>query len=250
MDPLKDQPGQQPPAPAGLSEPGQQPPQDTPATGRLVAVKIAGREHQLPEDVAQALSEREREFDRKLSEHSQELGQLRQMTRQWQERQAPTAPQRPAEPDIETLWFENPKAAAQKLRQEIRQEITGEYQRDQAIRSFWDGFYRGNDDLREDDFIVNAVFQRHFDQLADLAPAKAAETLADLTRKEIIRLSRKVKPATESNGAPPRHLAEPASGERPPRPAREEDSGPKTLSDAIRAIQRQKSQAARTGAKG
>ena len=213
---------------AQASGPGQ-PASPPPPEPKLVTVKWGEKELQMPEDLARTWQEREQAFDRKLSETGQELGQLRTFHKTY----APVVssfqqPAKPAEPDLNTLWFENPAAAKDAIKKEVRAEIVGEYQRDQAIKTFWDGFYRKHDDLRDDDFLVEAVLQRN-PGLFDLSVREAQEKLADLTRTEILRLSRKAKPTTDAT--PAAHpLTEAASGERAPSPPAE---APKrqTLSD-------------------
>jgi len=140
-------------------------------------------------------------------------------------------PATPAEPDIDTLWFENPKKARDMIKQELRQEIVGEYRQDQALRTFWEGFYRSHDDLRDDDWMVRSLFQEHFNELADLPTRQAQEKLGEITRTQILRLTRK----TKTNDTTPRDLLEPASGDRPPRPAAQDDDEPKSISGLIAA---------------
>ena len=240
MDP-KDDPKPDPQPPAIQGGPGGDPPAEAPAP-KLVTVKHGGREIQVPEDVATAWQEREREFDQRLGKQGAELGELR---KRWQgvESQVAPRPERPAD-DLETTWFENPRKAFDRIKQEVRQEITEEYRVDQARRTFWDGFDRENPDLRDDRWVAEAVLQEHMDSLGALPVAKARESLADLTRKKILGLTRKVK--TTDTDTRSHALLEPASGDRLPAPARTEDEGPKSLSEslAIRRAQRLK------GAKG
>lgn len=210
----------QPTAPAGQ-----------PAAPKLVSVKYEGKEYQVPEDAAQAWQSREQDFSRKLSAHSEELGNLRTWKRQVE---TTIQPAKQAEPDINTLWFENPAKAQEIIEQRIYQKVTGEYQRDQATRQFFDGFYRANDDLRGDEWLVNAVFSESFGDIADMPISKAQEKLAELTRERILKLTRKAKvneEPTRSRAA----MVEPASGERTPRRVKEEeDEGPKSMADVIR----------------
>jgi hypothetical protein len=232
-----------PPAVVGGPE---APPPSPPDAPKLVSVRWQGQEFQMPEHAAQAWQEREQT----LSRQGQELGDLRR-------RSQPAQPAQPRDPEAEwnqrinTLWFENPAEAAKLLEERAYRRIAGEYRQDQAMRTFWDEFDRKHGDLREDRWVVEATMSRNWEALADLPHAQAQDKLADLTRNEILRLARKAKPAdTNGNGAPPRHLAEPASGDRPPtrRSEDDDDRGPKTLSDAIRSIQRRRGAAERQGA--
>jgi hypothetical protein len=200
-----------------------------PQAPKLVAVKHGGRELQVPEDVAAAWQEREREYERRMSQQGAELGELRNWRKQAEPRLAPQ-PAAPAEPDINTLWFENPQAAYQKIKQEVREEIVGDYRKDQALRTFWDGFFRTHDDLREDDWLARAMFQEHFNELADLPTREAQQKLGEITRTQILRLTRKTKNPTDTT---PRDLLEPASGDRPPRQPAPDDDGPQSISGLI-----------------
>ena len=227
--------------PAIQGGPGGDAPVDAPAP-KLVTVKHGGREIQVPEDVATAWQEREREFDQRLGKQGAELGELR---KRWQSVESTVVPrpERPAD-DLETQWFENPRKAFERIKQEVRQEITEDYRTDQARRTFWETFDRDNPDLRDDRWVAEAVLQEHMDSLEALPVSKARESLADLTRKKILGLTRKVK-ATDTDTRS-HTLLEPASGDRLPAPARTEDEGPKTLSDALAARRAQRLK----GAKG
>jgi len=196
---------------------------------KLVAVKYGGRELQVPEDVATVWQEREREYEQRMSKQGAELGEYR---KRWQQVEPLLKqPETPKEPDINTLWFENPQAAYQKIVTDVETKIEAKYRQDQAYRSFWDGFYRKHDDLREDDWVARTVFQEHFEDLAGLTPDNAQEKLGELTREKILKLTRKVKSSDDSRPRPT--LLEPASGDRPPRVAREEDEGPNSISELI-----------------
>ena len=206
------------------------PQDDRPSGPKMVTVEYMGRKVDLPEAAAAVWQERETA----MSRQGAELGEHRQWRKMAETR---LKPEPPAEPDINTLWFENPQAAYQKIKQEVRQEIVGEYRQDQALKSFWDGFDRANDDLRDDRWLAEAMMKEHWNELEELTPRKAQERLGEITREQILRLTKKAKPQTES---PARHLLEPASGERPTRPAREEDDDEPTSINALIAARRAK----------
>lgn len=201
------------------------PQDDRPASPKLVTVEYMGRKIQLPEDAAAVWQERETA----MSRQGAELGEHRQWRKMAEQRLKPE-PERPAEPDINTLWFENPQAAYQKIVSDVETRVESRYRQDQALKSFWDGFDRANEDLRDDRWLAETLLQQNFAELADLSPRKAQERLGEITREQILRLTKKVKP-TDS---PARNLLEPASGERPERPAREEPEGHKSISDLLR----------------
>lgn len=206
------------------------PPEPTP-TPKVVTVKYGGRDLQVPEDVANAWQEREREFDQRLSKQGDELGQLR--TR-WKQIESQVQPRQPDPNEVlSTKWFEAPTEAAKMLEERVYQRVANEYQQREAQKSFWDGFYRKNDDLREDEFIVEAVLSKNSDELLNLTVPKAQERLAELTRQELLRLTRKVKVSDDQSRS--RVVSEPASGTRVPKPQVDEDEGPKSIGDVIRA---------------
>lgn len=225
-----------PSTPAQPAEPYIGGPQEPAQAPRTVRVKYGGKELEVPEDVGQAWQEREREFSQKITQTGQELGELRKVRQEWEAtKQAITGPKPAAEPDLDTLWYENPKQAAAMIESRVVDRVTSDYRRDQALRNFWDGFYRQADDLREDGHFVEYQFQRNFDSLANMPVPEAQAKLAELTRQEILRLTRKTSsPDPTTRRQVP--LVEPASGDRPPRPARDADSdGPNSLSETIRA---------------
>jgi hypothetical protein len=243
MDP-KEGPSQDAPAhggPGDVEAPRQElQPAASIETPKVVTIRQHGREYQMPEDVAQAWQEREQAFSRQ----GQELGELRRLRQQIEQT---VQPPKATEPDINTLWFENPAAAAKRIKEETARELREEYQTERNREKFWDTFYRKHDDLREDDWVVEAQLARHGHELVDLPVPQAQDKLAELTRNEILRLSRKGRSVEEPT--PSRaDLLEPASGERPPRRAPKEDPGPKSMSEHIRARQRAKAEAARRGA--
>src|SRR5262245_8236870 len=200
---------------------------------KMVTVKHGGKEYALPEEAAQAWEARDREYSQNFSRQGEELGQLRAWRRQVESTVQPAKPQ---EPDINTLWFENPAKAQELIEQRIVERVTRSYQSDQATKRFFDGFYRANSDLQEDEWVVNTVFQDHFSELADLPISRAQEKLGELTRERILKLTRKTKSSDEPSRSK-QTLVESASGDRTPRPAANPEDGlPKSMGDHIRAM--------------
>jgi hypothetical protein len=210
----------------------------TASTPSLVGVKIAGRDFQLPTDVADAMQEREREFQQKLSEHSNELGQLRQWRTQVQQTVQPQS--QPQGPDLNTIWFTDPAKAAALVEERTTQKLAQAYQRDMTIRTFWDTYHRKYPDYTDASVLSESLFSRHVQELNAMPNLDAAaDRLGDLVGKEILKLTRKVK--TDENPRQPARLVERATGERvaPPSEEDEEDKKlPKSLGEAIRARQR------------
>lgn len=211
-------------------------------TPKLVTVRQHGREYQLPEDVAQAWQEREQV----LSRQGQELGELRRFRQQAETVLQPEPPK----PNLNTLWFEDPVKAAELIKEDLRREYQRQREQDQQAameEKFWQMFGRRHEDLRGDEDFAKFQLQRNVRRLADMnLPSDEAvmDKLAEITRGELIRLSRKARSSDEPT--PSRaDLLEPATGERPARRAPKEDDGPKTMSDLIRQRQRKQAEARR-----
>lgn len=210
--------------PGGVQE---RPPADAP---KLVTVKYGGREIQVSEDAAGALEAREAEFQRKLSEQGTELGQLRKFRETVQ--QTVTPPQR-QEPDLDTLMFENPGEFRRRFQEQIKNEVRQEYVRDQGERAFWADFERKHKDLEGEQDLARFVMQRHWGELEALPVSQAQGKIAELTRKEILRIHQKIKGGTDEELPSERAVVEGAGGPAPRRKVTE-DEGPKSLSETIR----------------
>lgn len=97
----------------------------------------------------------------------------------------------PKERDWEELIFKDTPNAIKLLKEDIRKEITSElrgaYQKDMGEKDFWNEFYAGNEDLKEDKDLVRATLGSNMVALQDLPVSEAAKKLADLTRARILR---------------------------------------------------------------
>ncbi|MFQ5793037.1 MAG: hypothetical protein ACE5JI_21410, partial [Acidobacteriota bacterium] len=129
--------------PEGEREPG-----ETPPASRLVEVSIEGSKFTLPEDVAQALEEREKGFQRKLSEQGAELGEHRKFRQEVATRMG-LADDGGAEkePPISELIFSEPDRFVESLEQRIVNKLTSAYTADKNQEKFWGDFYRDNPEL-------------------------------------------------------------------------------------------------------
>lgn len=124
--------------------------------------------------------------------------------------------------DFEDLLFSDPKRAKELIKQEIRDEMTSTYTADQAQRKFWNDFYVKNKDLdpAEDSLVVNAVLNKNFNDWKDLNADVVVDKLAEATRVEITRLTKKasgnrqLKPQSESGGTRQAAREEKAEPER------------------------------------
>src|SRR5262245_52682646 len=162
-----------------------------------IKVRISGKDYEVAPDVAQAMSDREREFNQRFSEQGRELGEWRAGRRTTAPAPAP-APA-PAAYDWNTAIFERPEEALQRLKAEAVNEaearLTRRYTADQQQREFWAKFYTDHDDLKDDQFMVNAMAsEMDREGWADQPATRIhefAEELASRTRQQLLRLARR-----------------------------------------------------------
>lgn len=221
-----------PNATAMIGGPGQEDvpnPENPPAASETREVKIHGRNFQVSADLAQTLEQRDREFDRTLNE------KLAQRDRDIQQLRALLPKPEIKTPGYDTLLFEDPNRAIQQIKQEIRAELSVAYDQDQKLQAFWRDFYAGNTDINpsDDGIIVRALLNEHLAELAPMRAEDAARSLADLTRKEILRISQKARVMSDGKDNVSRTTVEPASRGLQNVPIRE-SAQPATLSEIIR----------------
>lgn len=207
------------------------PEQDSPAedkqpvTSQYREVTINGRKFQADPELYEAISQREKDFDRKLQSSSNELGQLRK----FRDEHAPRPPVQPK--DYDQLLFEDPKGAVERIKAEIRSE----YQAAENLKSFWRDFYRSNKDLSEDEDhdVAEMILQRNLQELARLPVDEAKEKLADLTRRKILMYQQRGKDQVDDGEVPRTRVEIPSRQSRQP-PAEEKDPGGDTVVDYLK----------------
>lgn len=209
-----------------IEPPAEEPTPSEPAKpGELKTVKIEGKEYQVTQEIAAAIEEREKNFKRRFSEQSDELGQLRRDTQPKPPEPPKTEPQ---EDSIEDQLFTNPKRALERLRTEIREEIRTEYYQEEGRKNFWTKFHVDNPDLVSAQRLSAVLLQEHWTELKDKTQPDARERLAELVREEIAKYA---APAGERTT--PRTTVEGPSTPAPAKPA--EAPKPKdTISDILR----------------
>lgn len=143
----------------------------------------------------------------------------------------------PAEPaekiDWEDLMFKDPakyhELLTQSITNNIESKLTNKYQQAEGEKDFWNGFYKDNDDLKDDKFLVDAVLKANMTELAPMTVKEAGKRLAELTRAEIMRYTGNKLPSTRKKAV--------TEGSQPPSPGKKEPEVEKvtTLSDLIKA---------------
>lgn len=225
----------------------------TTAAPDLRTVKIGGRDFQLPPDAAEAMSQREREYEQGFAKQGEELGRLRQQARDWESERERVrhavngAPATPQEPDYNTLMFTDPSAALQRFKQELQREIRGEREQQALREQFWTDFYGSNPDIsRDEHWLVEATLMRHFRELGTLGGPEGQKKLGDYTRQAMLGIIQKRAPSSTGT---PRTVVEGASGARPERGASpKEATEPTTLSEVIAARRRARRQPVKAAA--
>jgi len=112
---------------------------------------------------------------------------------------APAKKQAEAEDDGEEdptiALFGDTKNYLKKLRAEIRQEVMAEVKAmstaNDTTKTFWTMFYDKHKDLRDDDDFVKLVLNRNQGDLGDLPVEEGMKKLADLTRKELLKVAKR-----------------------------------------------------------
>jgi len=165
-------------------------PDASPAPAELVTVRINGQSYTVTPEVADALQNREQDFNRRMAAQGSELGQLRA---QVQTLAAPAPQQRVSDdtdPDLD--YFRSPHQTVQqqlqRARQEIIQEVTSAYQQERNREQFWNSFYGQHPELKQHSWIVDATLNAEWSTLGTLPPQDAAAALAQATRARIAGL--------------------------------------------------------------
>lgn len=141
---------------------------------------------QVPKEIAEYLGPLVEQFTGQITQLQGELARA-------QANMKPASVKEPVkeETDYETLLFTDPKGAIQKLREEIKAEVTGEIKTQQnnieMEKQFWTMFYGDYPELKEDDFVVKAILQRDFQKLQNLTNDEAMKKIAAESKKVLLR---------------------------------------------------------------
>jgi len=223
--------------------PGQETPVEEPkqpATPTGVEMTIAGQKYTLDPAVASAIEERERQFERRMGQQGAELGELRRLKQQVDSLNQAQAAQ--AQPNLDTLLFENPTKALEIHARQIEDRLTQKYEQEKRQQEFWRDFRSRHKDLDGDDIVIQAVASKNAASLSTINdPVEMADKIADLSRREILRIANRARSDTPEKT---RAVIEGKSIEAPkpqPRPETEERG---SLSQVIRERRKARQEAA------
>jgi sugar-specific transcriptional regulator TrmB len=180
-----------------------------------IRVKLGAREFTLPpeqSEVAQAIQERERELNTRLSQQGRQIEEFRRMAApQPQVQPATPSPQYPEYIANPNMIFEKPGDVLQQFRNDIKQEIhresTERYWQQQRIEGWWSYFFEANKDL-----VPAAQMIRGFVEATPTFHTLPPEQIADYMRQQLLGASRSAKSTAAASA---RTQVEGASGERP-----------------------------------
>jgi hypothetical protein len=204
--------------------------------GETVDLTIGGQTFKVPRDAAAALEGEQARFREEQDALSGQAPSPGEPTPAWGE--APSGG-----PDYSDLIFSDTNAAVAAIREDVKKEVLEtvrtEHKAADRLKTFWDGFYTANSELKSYDSTVRAVMNENWADLRGLSSRNAAGKLADMTKTYITSLVKdfggKAKPNnTETLEGGSRRTATPRTS------STEEDTTPSSLSAGIR--QRRKAQ--------
>ena len=235
--------GKNPDSQAMRGGPGQE---DSPGAEAQVEVTRGGVKFLVNPDVADAMqqhdTDREAQFNRRLNESSEELGQLRKEARDRVTPPADDDRRAPAggggdDDERDALFLHSPTKMVNIMlderEQKVRSDMRAESATDRAQEKWWGKFWRTHPDLdaEEDQFLVNAVMLNQFSELKGLDEEASIKKVGELTRSKILAVSKRINTGDDPPPGGRDRLEAggtqgPGDGGRPaPRPARTATQG-------------------------
>lgn len=168
---------------------------------------ISGKEYDVPPELADALEERELVFSQKLSENSDELGQLRKEKADREVK--PPEPQKGVQfgelifEDSDKFSTEIKKLvdeAVSKKAASVQSTLTAEQQK----TAFWDKFYVGHKEFSRESqgYLIGAILTQHYNDWERLPAEKAMEKLAEEAQKAFGIKKKPISSSVKSDGSP------------------------------------------------
>lgn len=181
-------------------------------------VKLSGKEFELDSDIAAALEEREAEFQKKLSEQSEEVGRARTILETYNRPVVTTNEPVDEDEEIAKLMFENPVAAVKKIRQSTMKEAEARYEKDQGQREYWQMFVSQYPELKNALWVAQQVLSNNFNAWRSKTVNETLKLLAQATKEQILALSGEV---SAEPGDPPVRRTKVEDGSQTRRPVPE-----------------------------
>lgn len=113
---------------------------------------------------------------------------------------------------VDSLLFTDPKQAINKITESVKQSVHDDLStksaQETAKQLFWVEFYKTNKDLikDEDSTLIEYLFARNFNKFSDKTVGDVIKELGEMTRQEILRISRKFNKNVDTDEA---HSLEP-----------------------------------------
>ncbi|MCI0526273.1 MAG: hypothetical protein L0Y56_02295 [Nitrospira sp.] len=182
-------------------EEGEEPPVRKPTKARrveLVDIEIAGKKYKVDKEAVAAIAALGKGNDKAV------LQELKAIQDEFKRSQQVKGKKKAAEEeeeedddlkDADVNLFSNTKDFLKNFRAKIKKEIMDdmkkEYIRDQNSKSSWSRFYEKNKDLKDEKEIVELVLAKSEKDIGGLPVEEGMKKLADLARKELLRITTK-----------------------------------------------------------
>ena len=121
---------------------------------------------------------------------------------------APAPPATPPEDDLDTLWYTNPRRAAEMVRRQAVDEVSTLYRQEQFWSKFWGDFSSQNPDLVPARQFAQGILNSRLDEFAPLSAEAGIKRLAEMTREQLTAATVNLRANVP---APPPTLAEGSS---------------------------------------
>lgn len=158
-------------------------------------ITIGDAKFRVPKEAAAAIQAMQTAFDQQAKDSTTRIDELgNQITEIASRAPAPVeTPAKPGDPqgtDFGATLFENPnetlKVFGDQIVERITTNLTSQYTQAENLKTFWADFYRANDDLKDDQFLVDAMFTSEWATIGQLKRPEAIKKLGDLIRERLV----------------------------------------------------------------
>ena len=168
----------------------------------LVEVSIAGTKTMVTPEMKTLLEKNELDFNRRLSEQGDELGNLRIQVGEIHKKTVTGEGEGEGEEpmtneQLGAQMFTNPRGVFKYLVDEMSAELRGSFVKRDGKTTFWNDFYAGHEDLKGYKDLVNMVANQEFPKIKALSTSDGAKHIAERTREVILGMVKDFKPGGE-----------------------------------------------------